>query len=55
MFKYIIIFVECPAGNLRQNCSDSCPWPTYGAWCNQICPCATCNHIEGCMTTTSTH
>lgn len=43
--------VECPAGYFGQNCSDRCPWPTYGSWCNQTCACATCDHILGCMTT----
>lgn len=43
--------VECPAGYFGQNCSDRCPWPTYGGWCNQTCACATCDHILGCMTT----
>lgn len=50
----ILIFVECPIGYFGQNCSDICPWPTYGALCSKVCECQPCNHEDGCISTEET-
>lgn len=52
---HIIFFIECHAGFLGDNCSISCPYPSYGKLCNQMCGCSksSCHHIYGCSFTTS--
>lgn len=45
-------FKECMDGFLGENCSYSCPYPTYGKKCKQTCHCdnATCVPTTGCST-----
>ena len=51
----MLYLIECPAGFLGDNCSISCPYPSYGKLCNHMCGCAksSCHHVYGCSITTS--
>lgn len=51
----MLYLIECPAGFLGDNCSISCPYPSYGTLCNQMCGCSksSCHHVFGCSINTS--
>ncbi|XP_022287751.1 uncharacterized protein LOC111100313 [Crassostrea virginica] len=41
---------KCKPGNIGSNCSEKCPYPTYGDGCQQICYCSAeaCDFVTGC-------
>lgn len=43
------------AGYFGPNCTDKCPYPTYGERCQGYCDCSntTCNVSTGCETLTT--
>lgn len=47
----IYIFLECPIGYYRDNCSEKCNPPTYGEECQYICGCPNdeCHFVFGCF------
>ena len=49
-------YTDCPPGLAGDNCSDPCPYPRYGALCNDTCDCSSslCHHVYGCNITIST-
>ena len=49
----MVLFIECPAGYYKENCSLPCPPPTYGHNCAEECSCsrASCHHVYGCNET----
>ena len=48
------IFAECSPGFAGDDCTDPCPYPRYGALCNDTCDCSSssCHHVFGCNITT---
>lgn len=50
------IFIDCPVGFVGDTCATSCPYPSYGALCNETCDClkSSCHHIYGCNNISST-
>ena len=44
---------DCLPGFAGDKCSDQCPYPRYGALCNDTCGCpiSSCHHVYGCNTT----
>lgn len=44
------IFLECPIGYHRYNCSEICSYPVYGEDCQYICDCNKndCHFVTGC-------
>lgn len=52
----MLYFIGCPAGFCGDNCTTSCPYPSYGAFCNETCDCLklSCHHIHGCNNIPST-
>lgn len=46
----VSIFLECPIGYHRKNCSEKCSYPTYGADCQTVCNCHSddCHFVSGC-------
>lgn len=53
--SYIYIDLVCMAGYFGPNCTDKCPYPTYGERCQGYCDCSntTCNVSTGCETLTT--
>lgn len=54
------IFLECPIGYHRNNCSEKCGYPVYGEDCQYICDCDRndCHFVTGCfnyVTTVTDH
>lgn len=48
---YIILFLACKQGYTGENCSDPCPYPSYGVECQNMCNCDKdlCNVSTGCQ------
>uniref|UniRef100_K1PGV2 Uncharacterized protein n=1 Tax=Magallana gigas TaxID=29159 RepID=K1PGV2_MAGGI len=44
-------FVECDIGFFAISCSLTCPYPTYGRGCQNICNCTKdmCDYVQGCL------
>lgn len=43
--------VECDIGFFASSCSLTCPYPTYGRGCQNICNCTKdmCDYVQGCL------
>lgn len=45
------LFLECMPGFSGENCSSTCPYPTYGRDCQELCNCSKdiCDVFTGCQ------
>ena len=50
ILRELHIFAECSQGFAGDHCTDLCPFPCYGALCNDTCGChsSSCHHVYGC-------
>ena len=48
--NYECVFLVCPSGTWKDNCSEPCPHPTFGSLCLQTCSCDEniCDAVKGC-------
>lgn len=46
---------ECIAGYIGLNCTERCPYPSYGDRCQGLCGCSndTCDVSTGCLVITT--
>lgn len=46
----ILNCTDCLSGYYGSNCSNSCPYPSYGVDCQEECHCQekVCDHVFGC-------
>lgn len=53
--KIIYIDLVCMPGYFGLNCTNKCPYPSYGERCQGYCDCSntTCNGSTGCGTLTT--
>lgn len=51
----LLWFIECLPGYTGLNCSDKCPYPSYGKNCQGFCNCSEiqCDILRGCNNITS--
>lgn len=49
--------ILCDRGFLGENCDTTCPYPTYGEYCQSECYCnvTSCDHVSGCTETSEEH
>lgn len=50
--KIVVLFIsECMRGYVGLNCTEHCPYPTYGERCQGHCDCEndTCDVSTGCI------
>lgn len=51
MENVLISILECDIGFYTSSCSLTCPYPTYGRGCQNICNCTKdmCDYVQGCL------